>query len=385
MLKNSLFLLLSLLLSMIVGECLLRAFTPFPVGTKTHRINDPDLGYRLSQSMGDVDEMGFRNPASNARDYRVAAIGDSNTYGNNVGSKATWPARFPALSGAKAYNLGVGGYGVYTYHALIARVLPDKSRKVIVALFPANDFGTVWSNCDVVRSPSAFWIREKQRLRLKGFERTASRPRLCEWEGTEPGWKTWMVEHTAIASAIYRLVVPSVERLFAAKAGTDENYYHFPAGIPSISRAYVKENAQLSNPDDPDTAQLFEDFTRLASDWQAQGGGRVGLLLVPSKERMIFEALRSRNALDQADPAFIRDVVPEIALERMVLDFARSKGILAREAIGPMSAALDAAIKRGEPFYPEDDGHPTEAGYLAIAIAATSLFHEMNGNDGTGK
>ena len=167
--KNGLLLLFSIILSLVMGEVLLRAFTPFPIGTKSHRVSDPDIGYRLSGYMPHVDEYGFRNPAGKHTAYRIAAVGDSYTYGNNVGNDDAWPAQLEHASGLKTYNFGIGGFGIYSYHALVSRALKDDAKGILVALFPANDFGAVWSHCDIVEAPSAFWQNERARLQLESL------------------------------------------------------------------------------------------------------------------------------------------------------------------------------------------------------------------------
>lgn len=384
LLKNSLLLLFSIIFSLVMGELLLRALTPFPVGTKSHRASDADLGYRLSSSLRDVDERGFRNRQGKHGAYTIAAIGDSNTYGNNVETSDTWPAQLESAYGVKTYNFGVGGFGIYSYHALVERALRDHAGGIMVALFPANDFGAIWSHCEIAESPSPFWRKERARLHLQSLDPSVMTTGLCARGMPTVGWKTWLVEHTAVASAIYMIVVPAVRNALspqdAARQGGD--YYRFPQGVPSISRKYVAENAALSNLDKPETARLFNDFSSFLQDWDQRAAGRVGILIVPSKERVIFEALRRRGALDQADPFFIASVTHEMTLERKVIELAKARGIPVREAIGPMSAALEDAIRQDESFYPEDDGHPYRSGYRAIASTAADLWNEMKRDAG---
>ncbi len=381
LLKNGLLLLFSIILSLVMGEVLLRAFTPFPIGNKSHRIPDPDLGYRLSGSLHDADEYGFRNPAGQKAAYRIAAIGDSYTYGNNVGGSKAWPALLEGSSGLKTYNFGIGGFGIYSYHALVSRALKDGAKDILVALFPANDFGAVWSHCDIAAAPSAFWRNERARLQLESLAppKGSGGWRHCLRSMKSGGWKTWIVEHSAIASAVRMLVIPAMKRAVSHQShpGQSGKYFVFPDGIPPISRKYVAENAALTDFAKPETVRLFDDFGRFTEDWSKRAAGRIGILVVPSKERVIFEVLRRHGALHQADPFFIRSVEQEIVLEHKVVALAHARNIPVEEAIGPMSIALEDAIRREKAFYPENDGHPYRAGYAAIAATGVRLLNEM--------
>ena len=383
LLKNGLLLLFSIILSLVMGEVLLRAFTPFPIGNKSHRIPDPDLGYRLSGSLHDADEYGFRNPAGQKAAYRIAAIGDSYTYGNNVGGSKAWPALLEGSSGLKTYNFGIGGFGIYSYHALVSRALKDGAKDILVALFPANDFGAVWSHCDIAEASSAFWRNEQARLQLESLAppKGSGGWRHCWHSNPSGGLRTLIVEHSAIAGAVRMLAIPAVRRVVSKPRQSGE-YFVFPGGVPPILRKYVAENAALTDLAQPETARLFDDFGRFTEDWSKRAAGRIGILVVPSKERVIFEVLRRHGALHQVDPFFIRSVEQEIVLEHKVVALAHARNIPVKEVIGPMSTALEDAIRRKEAFYPEGDGHPYRAGYAAIAATSGRLLNEMQ-LDGT--
>jgi hypothetical protein len=70
---------------------------------------------------------------------RILAVGDSFTYGADVGDNETWPANLEALSQTTVWNAGVGGYGldqsILRAMSLVPRYKPDL---VIVGLFTAD-------------------------------------------------------------------------------------------------------------------------------------------------------------------------------------------------------------------------------------------------------
>lgn len=376
-LGSAIILLLSIVVSIGMGEVLLRVFTPFPLGTKSHKIADVNLGYRLSPAMADADDEGFRNSDGKHRNYKVAALGDSNTYGNNVESALSWPGQFEEVTGQKTYNYGVPSYGIYAYHALVKRAVAEKAGGIVIALFPGNDFGSVFSHCDIAAANSPFWRREKARLGLRGLDNAAAKA-FCA-RGTAPlGWKNWIVERSAVAGAVHTSVMPPVKSALDGEARQRKEYYRFSGGVPAVLRSYARENAILSDLDSPATAALFDDFTLLAHDWNESTQGRLGFVILPSKERVVFELLRRRGTLGEAETSFVAGVENEIRLERRIIQFARSENIPVREALKPLAASLERAIRSGESFYPKDDGHPYATGYAAIARMAADVWSDID-------
>jgi hypothetical protein len=127
----------------------------------------------------------------------------------------------------------------------------------------------------------------------------------------------------------------------------------------------------------PEIAAMFADFERFAADWAERGAGRVGLLVLPTKERVIFEHLRRRGQLATAEPGFIGSVERQIALEEKIREIAHRLGLPYRSAVAETADALQEAILAGQRFYPDSDGHPFESGYEAFARTASSLWDEM--------
>ena len=130
---QSLFLLsVSLIASLILCEIGLRVPTPFPVNKSSNKIDDAVLGYRMNSKLAGVDSSGFRNPSENQR--VLAAIGDSHTFGFNVTPEDTWPAVLQRNSGIPIYNFGVGGYSIYSYHALMRQHVAPEYTGALIAL-----------------------------------------------------------------------------------------------------------------------------------------------------------------------------------------------------------------------------------------------------------
>ena len=378
--KNLVVLLVSLALALGIGEAMLRMFTPFPIGTQSHRSIDEKYGYRLDRTLRDVDDDGFRNPAGAHSGFQVAAVGDSMTYGNNVDSAYSWPAVFEAITGERTYNFGVGSYGIYTYHAIVLDALAAGAKGVIVAVFPGNDFAIVFSACDIMDARSDFWLAEQERLQLRALTNQTGGHQQCA-KARSSSLKTKLFENVAILSVYQYVIKDRAKSLYARFFPSGDRdlseRYVFPDGCPSVSKRYVDEAGRMADLSSPEIAAMFADFERFAADWAGRGRGRVGLLVLPTKERVIFEHLRRRDQLGTADPSFLASVERQNALEEKIREIADRLGLPYRSAVPATADALQEAILAGRRFYPDSDGHPFESGYVAFARTAASLWDEM--------
>ena len=365
--KNSLALAVSACLCIVAAEVALRFFTPFPLGTMTHRLPDPNLGYKLDPALLDVDDNGFRNAPGKRDAYEVAAIGDSMTYGNNVASAESWPAALERLSGMSTYNYGVGSYGIYSYHALVRQELERGDKKIIVALNIGNDFAKAFSYCDILKAQSVFWREEKSRLALHELESSNLEKPLCkQWE-RPVRWKVFITENVALVSAIRFLVW---DRLFSR---SDSNYFVFPDGLPRVDREYARRGRAVTALSEPDTAAMVEELRTFLRDWASRGRGRIGLLIIPTKESVVYQALGKRNLLGQADKEFLTIALAQNALTEKVKQTVAEAGIPGLDTTSFMASSLENAIEAGKPFFPNDDTHPYVEGYEAIGRAAVEL------------
>ncbi len=365
-----LILLISIIFSLLVCEVLIRVATPFPIGTKSHRVADARFGYRLTGAGVDVN--GFRNSEGKLSNYVVAAIGDSQTYGNNVTAEESWPGVFEKISGQATYNFGVPSYGIYTYHALTLDALERDGTRVIVGIFPANDFVKAFSYCDILEGGSPFWTREQTRLGLEGLSQSGSN--FCQ-RRTTSSFRITLTENVALLSAFQALAVPPIKRALISLGLKDSAHdmYTFGGSIPPVRKDYVDEDVISSNLASPEVSSMLRDFERFAQDWTRRGTGRVFLLIIPSKEHVILEALKRRGVVDTAEPQFVSSVNSELKLEERVAEVATRLGIPNKSAIEALVDALDSSIEAGRIFYPDEDGHPYGDGYAAMARAAAEL------------
>ena len=106
-LGNILLLTASIVVSLAIGEVMLRYFTPFPIHSGfSNKLQHAELGYTMDTKLADIDEKGFRNSRYNPHPD-VITIGDSHTYGYNVSREHSWPAILSTISGKSVYNKAI--------------------------------------------------------------------------------------------------------------------------------------------------------------------------------------------------------------------------------------------------------------------------------------
>jgi lysophospholipase L1-like esterase len=118
------------------GELALRTAFGFPLPMVNFRADDRLL-FTAHPAFPDIDDRGFRRtPVSG--NYRIAAIGDSHTFGYNVDADESWPSLLARDLRVPIYNYGVSGYNFLHYYTLSHEAL-RAGMDVIIALYPAND------------------------------------------------------------------------------------------------------------------------------------------------------------------------------------------------------------------------------------------------------
>jgi lysophospholipase L1-like esterase len=81
---------------------------------------------------------GFR-PTSEAPGVPILAVGDSYTYGEEVGDGETWPAQLQRLMGRKVLNAGASGYGFDQSVLRAEKIAATRRPSAIVVSFIADD------------------------------------------------------------------------------------------------------------------------------------------------------------------------------------------------------------------------------------------------------
>ena len=160
---NALLALASTLLALGVAETVLRRIDLLPDYWDWHGtlvVLDRELLYRLKgHSRDDLNEQGYRDVEFRAEKNgrtRVAVLGDSFVFGDNVGPRQTLPKALERELGAgyEVWNFGIAGDGPDQSYARLQRdVLRFHPDAVVLCLYPANDFNDLVKNELYVEGP----------------------------------------------------------------------------------------------------------------------------------------------------------------------------------------------------------------------------------------
>jgi len=370
---------LSVLLALVGVEGALRYFTRLPITPRSNKRPHPRYLYTLDPALEDVDDSGFRNP----RVYDgepIIAIGDSHTYGVGVVPSQSWPRKLARMLRRSVYNMGVPSYHFYTYVALIEDMLAHRPEAVLLGVHPGTDFSLLI--CPALRLP--YWQRRVHRD--GGLTRTS-----CEGRNVRPDSSPLLFGHRPAHSATGDLLYYTVVKPFLRplrkrlRQSLDRWWYAPPQRISFRLRAgegtmilrkvmFARRVAAVDLSRPTVSTSLDNAGTLLATIAREtrRRGVFLGVLLLPSQERVIYEWARRRGTS-----------LPEVAvragyLERRLtrrfrrhLDRAR---VPHRDLTDAMVAAFDRSLRRGHPLYSPPDDHPDERGYRVYARGAHRLL-----------
>ncbi len=358
---NLLLLLLSTSIALVLLEIGLRVFTPLPVTTESNRADDPRLGYVMARSYPGVDERGFRNPPGAFDVADLVFVGDSHTFGYNVGGEQSFPSVVARETGRHVYNFGIGSYCIYQYAVLLEEAAKMQHvHDVVLALYLANDLS---SPCRATRTD--YW-----RNRAAG---TGIRLPDCGNDPTIPAREklSRMLEQTAAVQAV-QLALES--EMFVS----GDTHFLFDHSI-RVDRARAAGHSRAASLADPQVQLNFENARRfLVESQQRFDTASIGfvVLFIPSKELVVNEWLRQRGI--QPDAEFDAVVASERTLTEAFGAFLDEAGIVYLDALPILVRGLADAAAAGEPFYKPNDGHPLARGYAVYADASLAALDRLH-------
>jgi lysophospholipase L1-like esterase len=350
---------------------------------------DPHLGERPNPALPDHDAAGWRNAERPHHAFAVA-IGDSQTYGEEVARHEAWPQRLAALAGLSVYNLALGGYGPVEYERLLPEALELSPRVVLVGLYAGNDFADAY--LDAYPRARAAELRSRDEALLAHIAELERGGELKEaWERTRAARKGSrygvlarrlepVAERSrlvALARAAARAVSGSngsrdasgaggfeALRARAAEAGPD---LLLPFGEAQLSTVFTPA-ARLAVLDTSDAR--VEEGLHIALDRILQMSEacaqrcRVAVVAIPTKE-LVFAAHVHASGVP------VPRVFAELALRENVV-WERVRRALSAAGV-PMVDTLPylrGLLAEGTNPYRRDwNGHPDAAGNEAIARA----------------
>jgi hypothetical protein len=106
-------------------------------------VPDARLGQRPNPRLPDADAAAWRNAARLER-AEIVAVGDSQTYGDEVAQGDAWPQQLGRKTGRATYQVALGGYGPVEYERLMDEVLALSPQLVLVGLYSGNDLADAY-------------------------------------------------------------------------------------------------------------------------------------------------------------------------------------------------------------------------------------------------
>lgn len=394
------------LVCLAIAEVGLRVFTPFPIhGRKANKIYDIDAGYRLNPGHPNIDKHGFRNkPGPTPR--VMAALGDSHTFGTNVKPGQTWPVQFEKMTGVPTYNFGVGSYAVYAHFANAHRALDQGYKYVIIALLIHNDFKVNGNSCDIDYVKSEFWQKTQSRLGLHLPDcseadnwRTAHAPGFIRWLRGRVQFATLSAIDYLVLRPLsdkwYRLTeelkeskqqampvaAPKKTKDKTLVAAPDGTYRKRPASSYFAGRAIKNQEVEAAFTDLRRQAIVngIDDFEVMLADLKRaadEKGAKVALMFIPSKVQLFYEYLDDLDIYETL-PILKEMAVNHQKIERRLMDYMDSKGLLWSTAKPELIAAIEEYEPKGGWVFPPTGGHPNPVGYTAYAKSAVKLYERM--------
>jgi len=362
----SILLTLSILISIIMGEGLLRIlFDPIDY-LQAQLIPDDILGHRVNSYR--YDSWGFRNKAVPAS-VKVVAIGDSQTYSISTTASDSWPGKLQKLTGQDVYNLSLGGYGpVQYYHLLKERAFQLNPSLVIVGLYFGND---------ILDAYNIVYTRDYWRhLRRPGFATRVEPSGQISRPATPRGPKflgrirNWLAEN----SILYRVSVFSFGNVFQF---LEVKYSHSTID-PDITilenkesqiRTAFRSSEELRALDLQDdkvqeglrlTRQLFREMHDLCS----QRGIEFLVVLIPIKESVFEEYIRENRTIRNSN-VISHLLATGREISRMMKSYFNEDGITYIDVLPDLQRALPTT----NPYPRNLDNHLNPNGNEIVARA----------------
>jgi len=353
---------------------------------------DARLGHRPNPAVPGHDTAGWRNAARPER-AAVVALGDSQTYGDEVSREDAWPQRLGALGGLATYNMALGGYGPVQYWLLADEALALEPDVLLVGFYAGNDLGDAYGAVHLRGLAPELGAEDPSLRATLTSAESRDGDLTTAWRATRAARKgalrsavaTWLGEPLASHSRLYGLLRGLVTRLGdgGAKAsgtpvhkefdtyakrveGADPNLL-LPYRDGAISTVLTPAaRAAVLDLQDPRVAEglriSLDALARIAV--LCDGHSRVAVVWIPTKELVYASRVRSSGV--RFPETYARLVEAESAMWALTRRFLDARRIPWIDTL----PSLRAALERDTPPYPTDwNGHPNATGNEQIARA----------------
>jgi hypothetical protein len=330
-------------------------------------VPDPKLGVRIAPYALGHDAKGWRNDTVPDQ-VEIVAIGDSQTWGVNVGRSHAWPQTLARISGRTVYNMALGYYGTVEYWALIDEAMEFSPKVIIIGLYFGNDlygaYRTVYRTDTYAQFRSREWSEEL-------LEDTIA-PRV-EALSREREKSRWLPQRSALVRELQaRGIWPGfkLDKVWAVAYPHDGAAYEHPEVRTVFTAAYRLLALDLDDPRISEGLRITEEMLLNIQARADRENVRLLVLLIPTKELVYADAMQAVQGA-RLDETYSSLVAMEEKARSEIIRYCQEHRIEQVDAL----PVLREAVVRGEQIYPEStDGHPIERGYFLLASAVQNAL-----------
>ena len=354
---------------------------------------DDRLGRRPNPALPGHDAEGWRNPVA-LSEADVVALGDSQTYGDEVARENAWPLVVGKMLGVPAYNMGLSGYGPVAHYLLAPEAIDRQPKFLLVGIYSGNDFVDAYAETGLSgRAPELLADALMSPEALRGIE--ASREPLsapwCRARAARRGtWKTLRDRYLGPLERNSKLwgLVRGIEGIVMKKSPG-------PRGdsLRTDFDKYARKVEDLPSDDffplrGPDSATVLTPAGRAAAvnieDPRIRHGVRVTLqalagirdacdtqcqvlaVLIPTKELVFEEQVEASGVTPP-------EIYPKLLALEKALWKEVTRGLDARSIpyVDVLPDLKTSANAGRNPYLSDWDGHPNVEGNAVIARSIT--------------
>ncbi len=391
--KQVLYPLSGVVLALLVIEVLLQAaaFVSPPLALLLspgipRSLPDDRIGHRPNPALPGHDADGWRNPEVLSR-ADIVALGDSQTYGDEVARENAWPLVLGRLLRVDAYNMGLSGFGPVTHYLLAPEAIARQPGFIVVGIYSGNDFVDAYGHSGRAPellvgapfTPEELAQVEASREPLNAPWARARAARRGAWKTLRDQYLGPLESHSKLWGLVRGIEVILKDRQagprgdsvrtdfdkYASKIGDlpVEDYFAV-RGPASASVLTPSGRAAAVNIEDPRIQQGVFITLQAVAGIRDRCGDSCGVLtvLIPTKE-LVFESQVKASGV--TPPAPYRELLAhEKELWTQMHEGLEERGIAYIDLREVLAASANAGRN---PYLSDWDGHPNVVGNEVIA------------------
>jgi len=360
----SLFVVLSISISVVFGEAVVRMIVDRVDYLETYLVDNDILGHKARPLSSGHDSWGFRNyyvPSS----VKIVTVGDSQTYGISAAAKHSWPAQLQQLMHESVYNMSLGGYGpVQYYYLLKTKALDLRPSFIIVGFYFGNDLIEAYN----IVYTKDYWNNLRRADLVFKQEARVNASVNIQTHKFVGNFRDWLSHHSVLYR-MFTLSIGDIFRFFEMRYSyslldgnitiLEDKKHNIRTGFTPAARLTALD---LRDPKILEGLRLTLELFRQMNDLCLRRGIDFAVVLIPTKETVFADLIGGNRTLKNSS------VIDELlANERQVNELM--KKYFDRYLIPYIDALpnLRIAVRKKSVYPSNQDGHPNADGYQVIA------------------